>query len=538
MGRQTSLVLGGLLLASTIATTTFTEVAHAEPKDPVVIGWWSYFDPVHYPTSTNPAFKVASNGDPNDFFYEPSGARGMKDTTLDPAVAWNTLISFILSKSSTAKLASNFTIDEASTVTVCFCEAQFGWALGLLYVPKDKYCDDYRLHVGNVDDGVELLVNGQIVGYKAISQNGDAAHAYLPLVDAKGKSILRPGINEVVVIHADDQQVQRYVHDVWIEHGGVQVPLAPTDIIYGRVVDGSTPPKPVYPATVSLRDAAGAVKDTFADGPLGFYFFAGLPEATFNLGATAAKFNEGKAPGTTLAGQAVRVDLKMTPGCSCPDGTTCGSSGECLPPCIRVGEFGKGCTDPTMTCVADVCVKNPCDTLTCAAGLHCAAGACVEDACTNVCCGAGETCSKGLCVKNDCPVGGCAAGTVCLFGACKDACDPTIVTCVGKLTCKAGKCADPCVVDPASCKPDAGPGFDGGLDFDSGGDFDATLPTDTGAPSDGGVTLGDADDNKSSGCGCTVPGSDEVPTGAIVVAGLALSAAAMRRRKKGAADAR
>lgn len=523
----------GLAFASTVATMFAAGTARAEPKDPVVIGWWSYFDPVHYPTSTNPAFKVTSNGDPNDFFYEPSGARGMKDSSLDPAVAWNTLVSFILGKASSAKLASTFTIDESSSVTVCFCEAQFGWALGLLYVPKDKYCDAYRLHVGNVDDGVELLVNGQIVGYKNIGQNGDAAHEYLPLVDATGKSILRPGINEVVVIHADDQQVQRYVHDVWLEHSGVQIPLAPTDIVYGRVVDGSTPPKPIYPANVSLLDAAGAVKDTFADGPLGFYFFAGLPEATYTLDATAAKFNEAKAPGTTLAGQAVRVDLKMTPGCSCPSGTTCGSSGECLPPCIRVGEFGKGCTDPTQTCVSDVCVKNPCDTLTCAAGLHCEAGACVEDLCTNVCCGAGETCSKGLCVKNDCPAAGCAAGTVCLFGTCKDACDPAIVTCVGKLTCKAGKCVDPCVLDPESCKPDSGPGFDGGLDFDTGADIDASLPTDaSGGGGDSGPSLGEAEKSSSS-CGCEVPGSTSGAsgTGAIATVGLAIALLSRRRRR-------
>ena len=527
---RSALSLGGLVLGSALVTTAVTRQAHAEPKDPVVIGWWSYFDPVHYPTSTNPAFKVTSNGEPNDFYYEPSGARGMKDTTLDPTVAWNTLLSFILSKTSSAKLASTFTIDETSTVTVCFCEAQFGWALGLLYVPKDKYCDAYRLHVGDVDDGVELLVNGQIVGYKNITQNGDPAHLYLPLVDASGKSILRPGINEVVVIHADDQQVQRYVHDVWLEHEGVQVPLAPTDIIYGRVVDGSTPPKPVYPATVSLLDGAGAVKDTFADGPLGFYFFSGLGESTFSLDGTAAKYNETKAPGTTLAGQAVRVDLKMTLGCSCPSGTTCGSSGECLPPCIHTSEFGEGCKDPTQTCVDHVCVKNPCDTLTCAVGLHCEAGACVEDACTNVCCGTGETCSKGLCVKNDCPAAGCAAGTVCIFGTCKDACDPTIIKCVDKLTCKAGKCIDPCVLDPGSCSPDAGNPFaDGGLGGDTGTSGDASTSGDAGA--DGGPVF-EAPDNSSSSCGCSIPGSEGNASRTTWAALVALSTALIRRRRR------
>lgn len=515
--------------ASFLAATSVAGVASAEPKDPVVIGWWSYFDPTHYPTSTDMAYPVTFNGDPNDFFYEPSGARGMRDPSLNATTAWNTLVSFVLGKTSSATLSSGFTIDETSSVSVCFCQAQYGWALGLLYVPKDKYCDTYRLHVGSVDDGVELLVNGKVVGNKTISQNGDPSHEWLSLLDASGKSILRPGINEVVVIHADDQQVARYVHDVYLEHAGTQVPLAPKNIVYGRVTDGAAAPQPIYPSTVTLKDAGGATKDTFTTGPLGFYFFGGLPDGTWTVDVTAGSFKETTATGTTAAGTAAgearRVDVVMPPGCSCPSGKSCSATGQCLDACVTVGEFGEGCADATQTCVNHVCVKDPCDTLTCKKNFHCEAGSCVEDACSNVCCGPSQVCSAGLCVTNSCPSSGCGTGFVCAAGACVDAC--TTVTCVTGLVCKGGKCLDQCTADPASCTaPDAG-AFDGSLPLgDDAGD-------DAGALDTGPNPYPDFPNSKSySGCSCSLPsvgGSAFAGLGAL--SALALVAAARRRRR-------
>lgn len=511
-----------------LAASSLSTAARAEPTDPVVIGWWSYFDPTHYPTSTNPAFTVTFNGDPKNFYYEPSGARGMRDPTLDPATAWNTLVGFILSKTSSATLSSGFTIDETSSVSTCFCAAQYGWALGLLYVPKDKYCDPYRLHVGSVDDGVELLVNGTIVGNKTIAQNGDAAREWISLVDAAGKSILRPGINEVVVIHADDQQVQRYVHDVYLEHSGAQVPLAPKNIVYGRITDSSAPPKPVYESTVVLKDGAGAVRDTFVTGPLGFYFFGGLPNGTWTVGATAGGYKEGTTTGTTAggtaAGEARRVDLALALGCSCPSGKTCSASGQCLDACIRVGELGEGCADPAQTCVDHVCVKDACDTLTCKVGFHCAAGACVENSCSNVCCGSGEICSAGACVTNSCPSAGCGAGKVCAGGACVDAC--STVNCVTGLVCKEGRCLDPCTADPASCT--AG---------DAGDEVGIPIGDDTGVIVDDAGDAGDAGPGASaaadagSSCGCAVPGgAATTASGLGALAALALAWARRRAR--------
>jgi hypothetical protein len=59
--------------ATGLAAWSFSAGARAEPTEPVVIGWWSYFDYQKVPTTTNPAHPVTSFGDPDTYYYEPSG---------------------------------------------------------------------------------------------------------------------------------------------------------------------------------------------------------------------------------------------------------------------------------------------------------------------------------------------------------------------------------------------------------------------------------------------------------------------------------
>ena len=59
--------------------------AAAEPTSPVVIGWWSYFTPegaAYQVPTTDPSHPVTSYGDPDTYFYEPSGGHGLQG---DPA---------------------------------------------------------------------------------------------------------------------------------------------------------------------------------------------------------------------------------------------------------------------------------------------------------------------------------------------------------------------------------------------------------------------------------------------------------------------
>jgi len=535
-----------MLLKSTVwatlaATAVFTLAAPAlaEPTSPVVIGWWSYFDNTKVDTTTSPAHAVTMFGDPDTYYYEPSGGHGLLEdpTALPTPQAWQSMISFILSKSNGATLSSSFSIATTSDLNE-LTQAYYGWAFALLYVPKDQYCDSYKLHIGTADDGVQAMVNAKIVGYAVLGEQ----NKYIDMVEYNTSNlVLRPGINEIVLIHEDQAKVERYVKDVWIEHQGQQVPLAPKDIAWGRAFDAGTQ-APIYKAQVGI--SGNGVTDTFTTGPFGFYFFSGLADGAYALTSDAGGYKPGMASVSVALGQGatevVRTDLGLDPGCSCPSGKACGPSGGCLDPCQKVGEFGETCAEAGAVCVNHVCVKSPCDTLHCAPGFACQnvqqgtpptpAGICVELACSNICCGPGQVCSAGACVTDNCS-GGCALGQACAGGACVDAC--AVLICEGQLVCKVGVCIDPCDANPSSCgAPDGGIGIggDNGAGGNGAGGKGSGSDSTTSA-GNGGSGANGASSGESSGCGCRVGGDGKASGLAALGLGLAALATARRRRR-------
>ena len=94
--------------------------ARTEPSAPVVIGWWSYFAPEtsanRIPTTTNPNHVVDHFGNPDTYYYEPSGGHGLQE---DPAVlpvdqAWQAILDYTLDQSDQFSLAPTFTRNEGS----------------------------------------------------------------------------------------------------------------------------------------------------------------------------------------------------------------------------------------------------------------------------------------------------------------------------------------------------------------------------------------------------------------------------------------
>jgi MYXO-CTERM domain-containing protein len=521
-----------LAMGLAAAALALAPTVRAEPSEPVLIGWWSYFAPEgdanKVPTTTNPNHVVDHFGDPDTYYYEPSGGHGMQEdpSVLPPEQAWQNLVSYILAHADQFSLASEFTRNEGSDINK-FQEAYFGWAFAMLYVPREMYCDDYKVHIGTVDDGVQAMANGKILGYANL---GDHDVSIDMVQYGTSELVLRPGINEIVLIHQDQCAVQRYVTGVYITHNGVQVPLAPKNILWGQVTDQSTA-KPIYKADLLL---SGSSTDTFTTGPFGFYFFAGLADGTFDITAKAGGYIGASAQGAVALGQAateaVRVDFALQPGCNCPDGTQCGSGGECLEPCVPGGgEFQFTCPNPGEVCVSGYCVKDLCDTILCAPGMTCENGTCVEVACSNVCCEPGQVCSGGACVADQCG-NGCNTGYACFGGQCVDAC--SVLTCVNGLLCKEGKCLPACDVDPSRC----GAMGDGGTTlYDSGLFGDAGYVQDGGGGSNTGhgAPGGTATDGSSGGCGCRLASGDSGrPPIPILAAGLAAALAASQRRRR------
>lgn len=521
--------LAYLLPTAALAASLFASGARAEPTEPIVVGWWSHFSNQKVQTPSAPAHQITAHGDEDTYYYEPSGGHGLQEdpNVLPKEQAWQNIVSYVLANSSNVTLQPQFSINTNSDLQ-SLAQAYFGWALVLLYVPKDKYCDSYRVHIGTVDDGVQAMANGTILGYAKLGEQDK----YIDMVEygvSPPKLVLRPGINEVVLIHEDQAKVERYVTNVWIEHNGEKVPLAPKNVAFGRVTDSMTG-APLYQATAGIN--GNGLTDTFVTGPLGFYLFAGLADGDYQLTADRPQYKTAMGNVKVTLGQAatevVRTDFPLELGCSCPDGTTCGPSGGCLPACVPDGELAEKCEDPAAVCVNNVCYKNPCDTLLCKPGFACEVqslgmpakdyGICVEVACSNVCCAAGQVCSGGLCVTNDCGAG-CAEGKTCSGGKCVDSC--SVLTCTMPLVCQGGLCVDPCVADPSSCNPGNGAGG-----FNVGGSSGGSEGGSAGSSGSG----GGGPKGGSSGCGCRT-GGEPIETGAWL-AGLSLLGAALARRRR------
>jgi MYXO-CTERM domain-containing protein len=519
------------------ASLCLAGTAQAEPTEPIVVGWWSHFSNQKVPTPSTPAHTISGYGDEDTYYYEPSGGHGLQEdpNLLPKEQAWQNTVNFILANSNGVTLQNEFSINAGSDLQT-LTEAYFGWALVLLYVPKDKYCDSYRVHIGTVDDGVQAMANGKILGYAKLGEQ----NKYIDMVEYginPPALVLRPGLNEVVLIHEDQAKVERYVNNVWIEHDGQKVPLAPKNVSFGRISD-TMGGAPLYEATAGL--SGNGVTDTFLTGPLGFYLFAGLANGTYQLTAQRPQYKLQMGEVTVATGQAVtevvRTDFALEPGCSCPDGTKCGPSGGCLLPCIPDGELSEGCADPEAVCVDSLCYKNPCDTLTCKPGFECepqslgtppkSFGICVEVACSNVCCGDGQVCSGGLCVADSCGAG-CPAGQTCAGGACVDSC--SVLTCVTPLVCLEGQCVNPCVADPDLCNTGTGAGgfnVGGGGTGRNGGSGGAGAGESGGQGGTGGFDGRDVD----PGCGCRVDAAPDAKEG--LFAGLFIAGALLARRRR------
>ena len=527
-----------------MATLLWSLSAAAEPTEPVVIGWWAYFDPVGTKTASggDPRYVIDHFGDEDTYYYEPSGGHGLREdpAMLPPDVAWKTIIDFTMAKSSGVTLSATFTREERSDLSQ-FTETYFGWAFALLYVPKEQYCDGYLIALSAVDDGIQAMANGKICGYASLG----GAQTINLTESGTGKVVLRPGLNEVVVIHEDQAKVERFIRDFGVQHNGAPIPLAPKSIIVGRVNENGTT-DPLNEAVVTLLDPTGKTLDTFTTGPLGFYFFAGLANGTYQVSASADGYITNTGSASVAVGAAatevVTTDIGLAPGCTCPDGTPCDTAIDCLAGCVKLEEFGETCPADDEVCVRvdtasgtkGVCVSDLCDTLTCAKGFQCKDGACVEVACGNVCCSSGEVCAAGLCVPNACPAAGCPAGELCAGGACTKACD--LVTCVDGLTCTDGMCLEECEVFPERCRPDAGIGTPGAGGSPGSGIISGT---DAGAPTAG--TSGSNPTNPrrrtaeaSGGCGCrTVRAHDSGRAWACIgLLALAITARVARRRRR------
>ncbi len=175
-------------------------------------GWYVYDDGVEYETTSNPSYIVSSHGDEDLYWYEPSGAHGLIDSS-DPEGDFAIMAEYVLDHAGEPEQVEGpFYFEEVSTLST-FEFATFTYFMCEYYLPEHDDPSRYEITSGFVDDGIQVMSNSQILGRLILGSSGS-----WPLDNAW------PGeINQLIIILADDSASLKYVHDLAFYRDGVMI---------------------------------------------------------------------------------------------------------------------------------------------------------------------------------------------------------------------------------------------------------------------------------------------------------------------------
>ncbi len=175
--------------------------------------WYIFDDGVAYETTSNGAYVVDHHGDPDLYWYEPSGAHGLIDSS-DPATDFQTLRSYVINGSGgPTEVTGPLSWNSYSTLST-FAFATYTYVLCDFWVPGSDDPALYSLTTGSVDDGIQVMVNDEIVGRVKLGQSGSWNLEQF---------VVAGQVNSIVVILVDDSASNRYLNNLVLARDGVIV---------------------------------------------------------------------------------------------------------------------------------------------------------------------------------------------------------------------------------------------------------------------------------------------------------------------------
>jgi len=189
------------------------QVGAARSFEGFTTGWYVLDDGVAYETTSNPHYVVDHHGDTDLYWYEPSGAHGLWGSA-DPAADFALMADYVRDRvGEPTPVTGPFSFSESSSLAT-FAWATYTYFLCDFYLEPDDDPARYEITSGEVDDGIQVMVNGEILGHLRL---GDAGGAW-PLANAL------PGqVNTLIIILVDDSEVLKYVNDLAFYRDGVML---------------------------------------------------------------------------------------------------------------------------------------------------------------------------------------------------------------------------------------------------------------------------------------------------------------------------
>jgi hypothetical protein len=188
------------------------QIGNARAWEGFSTGWYIVDDGTNYETTSNPSYTVEYHGDRDGYWYEPSGARGLIGSA-DPAGDFAILRDYIIARAGAPTPVTGPLTFRTSSTVPSLTYASYSYVLCDFWIDTGDDPNLYEVSTGAVDDGVLVLLNGEIVGDVILGGTGRWT-----------LSMARPGeVNSLVVILMDNAAVDKYLLDLAFLRDGVIV---------------------------------------------------------------------------------------------------------------------------------------------------------------------------------------------------------------------------------------------------------------------------------------------------------------------------
>ncbi len=176
-------------------------------------GWYIVDDSTNYETTSNPSYSISSYGDPDGYWYEPSGAHGLIGST-DPAGDFATMHDYVIARAGApTPVTAPLSFYSSSTVPT-FSYASYSYILCDFWIDSSDDPNLYEVRAGTDDDGAQVMVNGQIMTNWYLGTAGSVNI---------GSAIVPGTVNSLIVILMDNSASDKYITDLGFYRGGVFV---------------------------------------------------------------------------------------------------------------------------------------------------------------------------------------------------------------------------------------------------------------------------------------------------------------------------
>lgn len=188
------------------------QIGNARAWEGFSTGWYIVDDSTNYETTSNPSYTVEYHGDRDGYWYEPSGAHGLIGSA-DPEADFAILRDYVIARAGAPTPVTGPLTFRTSSTVPSLTYASYSYVLCDFWIGAGDDPNLYEVSTGAVDDGVLVLLNGEIVGDVILGSSGRWT-----------LTMARPGeVNSLVVILMDNAAVDKYLVDLAFYRDGAIV---------------------------------------------------------------------------------------------------------------------------------------------------------------------------------------------------------------------------------------------------------------------------------------------------------------------------